>query len=139
MQPKINNEEEDSLMYEKEIELQEIEMTEARIGEVMLQEKENTAKDNTSSVLLKDIKKVRHYKTRNRSPQTLNPFFIMEKGKFIAGALIANTPGDNKHEQKSYLANMLRLPKSQVQLIQNLFYNGNGWYTIKLQISARYD
>jgi hypothetical protein len=130
-QPK--NEEEDALMYEKETELQEVEMIEADPYESKSQEDESNSGNNITTILLKDIKKTSHYKTRNRMVQTLNPYFITDKGDFTAGTLIANTPGENKQEQKTYLANIFRLPKAQISLIKNLFYNGNGWYTINFQ------
>jgi len=126
-------EKEDALMYEKEVELQEIEMSEARTSEHEKSKEENETLDDTTTALLKDIKKIKHYKTRNRPSQTINPFFITNKGAFTAGALIANTPGDNKQEQITYLANMCRLPKTQTSLIKDLFFNGNGWYTIDFQ------
>lgn len=126
-------EQEDIFMYEKEVELQEIEMLEAKTSELETQNDDDNTKDNMTTTLLKDIKESKHYKTRNRSAQTPNPFFITNKGAFTAGILIANTPGDSKQEQKTYLANMLRLSKPQISLIKNLFSNGNGWYTINFQ------
>jgi hypothetical protein len=129
----INNEEEDALMFEKEVEIQEIVMTEAETCPLETQGEKNNIEDNTTSILLNDIKKTRYYETRNRPTQTLNPFYISNTGSFTAGILIANTPGENKHEQKTYLANILRLPKHQMSLIKNSFYNGNGWYTINFQ------
>src|SRR6185369_6092210 len=126
-------EKEDALMYEKEVELQEIEMSEARTSEHEKSKEENETLDDTTTALLKDIKKIKHYKTRNRPLQTINPFFITNKGAFTAGALIVNTPGDNKQEQITYLANMCRLPKTQTSLIKDLFFNSNGWYTINFQ------
>src|SRR6185369_17534723 len=72
-------------------------------------------------------------KTRNRPSQILNPYFIIDKSNFTADILIANTPGDNKQEQKTYLANIFRLAKTQTYLIKNLFHNGNRWYIISFQ------
>jgi hypothetical protein len=123
-------------MYEKEVELQEIEMSEAKTSESDSKKEENDNNiddDDITTILLNDIKKLQHYETRNKPTQTLNSFFITNKGTFTAGTLIANTPGDSKQEQKAYLANMLHLPKSQILLIKNLFFNSNGWYAINFK------
>jgi hypothetical protein len=101
--------------------INEIDMTEA-----IILDQEN----GIDKAITRDIKEIKHYETRNRPAQALNPFFVSHKGNFKAGALIANTPGNNKEEHKSYLANMLRIPKTQKSLIKDDFFNGNGWYTI---------
>ena len=49
-------------------------MLEARTSEFELQKEESAIEDNTTVVLLNDIKKSWHYETRNRPTQILNPF-----------------------------------------------------------------
>jgi hypothetical protein len=58
----------------------------------------------------------------------INSFYITKNGKFTAGTLIGNTPGDTKTEQTKYLSNILKLSPHDNDLIQTTFHNGNGWY-----------
>ena len=83
---------------------------------------------------LNDIREVEKYEMRHRAYSSINPFFITKEGSFVAGALIANTPGEGAPEQLAYLANLLSIPKSELHLINTLFYNGNGWYTIRFDL-----
>ena len=79
--------------------------------------------DNTKE---SDIRNANHFETRNRKYHHINPYNIVNKGNYIAGTFVANVPGDNKWEQISYLANLLKLPEEEVYLIQTIFSNGNG-------------
>jgi hypothetical protein len=79
-------------------------------------------------VLGQDILSVSSYDTRNRTSTGINPFFVTKKGKFKAGAITANIPGDNGLEQLSYMAHLLKVAKNS-DLIKYDFHKGNSWIT----------
>jgi len=92
--------------------------------------------DEMALDITRDIRNAANYQTRNRTIQLSNPFFITKKGTFMAGILMANTPGENKKKQINYLAHTLKLAKEDKNLINTDFINGNFWFTIhfKLQL-----
>ena len=81
-----------------------------------------------------DIREHGNYETRNRTFNPANPYFITPKGPYTAGVLVARTPGSNTTQQKSYLANLLGIPKTSSHLINTTFYNGNSWFTINFKL-----
>jgi hypothetical protein len=89
----------------------------------------------SKNIFGKDIKMIDHYEIRNRDYHPLNPYHITESGKFKAGVLTTNTPGNNKMEQINYLANSLNLPKEKTNLINTIFHNGNNWYSINFNFA----
>ena len=104
---------------------------------------DETEENKTSTTLFKepknifgkDIKTIDHYETRNRVYHPLNPYHITKSGKFKAGVLTTNTPGNNKMEQINYLANSLNLPREKTNLINTIFHNGNNWYLINFNFA----
>ena len=86
-----------------------------------------TEKTIHKSVKGHNITTIQNYESRNRTHKAINPFYITENGKYIAGALIGNTPGNTKPEQIKYLANMLKL-NPNTNIIQTSFHNSNGWF-----------
>jgi RNA recognition motif-containing protein len=117
-----------------ETEIPEVEMLQEVLQEPIA-EAENI-KEDTNQVVGQDINTTPCYQTRNRPHQTINPFYITSSGKYSAGALIGNTPGDTKDEQTKYLANILRLASTSIHLIQTSFHNGNGWYTFQFEYES---
>jgi hypothetical protein len=99
-------------------------------SEMKTSPKTNLSNIQTNETEGHDIREIIHFETRDRQYHQNNPYNLVKKGRYLAGALIANTPGNNKHEQINYLANLLKLPKENAHLIQTTFSNGNGWYTI---------
>ena len=124
---------EPSITVEQEI--PEVEMTQEIPQEQELDRNKDSKEENVSSILGQDINTTSCYKTRNRTHQSINPFYITEKGRYSAGALIANTPGDTQTEQVKYLASILRLDLSSTHLIKTIFHNGNGWYTFHFEFA----
>ena len=66
--------------------------------EPTLKTKTVTELENITNVTVGNIKDISDYQTRNRTTQPTNPFFITKKGSYMAGVLMANTPGDNEKE-----------------------------------------
>jgi hypothetical protein len=82
--------------------------------------------DDLQEIEEADIRNITHFETRNRKFHHINPYNLVEKGNYIAGAFIANVPDNNKYKQINYLVNLLKLPKEKLHLIQTTFSNGNG-------------
>ena len=82
--------------------------------------------DDLQKVKEADIRNIMYFETRNRKFHHINLYNLVEKENYIAEAFIANVPGNNKHKQISYLANLLKLSKEKIHLIQTTFSNGNG-------------
>src|SRR5438552_15200147 len=64
---------------------------------------------STQDLVGEDISKVKYFKIRNRKFNPTNPFHITKGNKFKLEALAVNIPSDNKKEQTSFVANMLKL------------------------------
>jgi hypothetical protein len=118
-----------------EQEIPEVEMTQEISQEQELDRNKDNKEENFSSILGQDINTTSCYKTRNRTHQSINPFYVTEKGRYSAGTLIANTPGDTQVEQIKYLASILKLDPSSTNLIKTIFHNGNGWYTFNFELA----
>lgn len=94
---------------------------------------DHTQSESSSSYCFKNILQEEHYETRNRKYNNLNPYHVTPQGEYIAGALIANTPGEQRSDQVAYIAYILSLPKDKHNLIHTAHINGNGWIIFHFQ------
>jgi hypothetical protein len=117
-----------------ETEVPEVEMVQESVQDIS--ENNENKEENYNQALGRDINTISCYETRNRPYQTINPFYITKNGKFTAGTLIGNTPGDTKTEQTKYLSNILKLSTYSNDLIQTTFHNGNGWYIFNFEYAS---
>jgi len=85
--------------------------------------------DTPQDILGGNITNVQYYDIRNRKFDPINPFYITNNKRFRLGTLAVNTPGDNKKEQLTFVANALKLPTDS-NLVQFEFWEGNNWITI---------
>jgi hypothetical protein len=133
--PTITNETlNQELNIKDETEVPEVEMAQEPVQDTSVNNE--SKEENFNQALGRDINTISCYETRNRPYQTINPFYITKNGKFTAGTLIGNTPGDTKTEQTKYLSNILKLSPHSNDLIQTTFHNGNGWYTFNFEYAS---
>ena len=85
--------------------------------------------DTSQDILGGNITNVQYYDIRNRKSDPINPFYITNNKRFRLGTLAVSTPGDNKKEQLTFVANALKLPTDS-NLVQFEFWEGNNWITI---------
>jgi hypothetical protein len=85
--------------------------------------------DTSQDILGGNITNVQYYDIRNRKSDPINPFYITNNKRFRLGILAVSTPGDNKKEQLTFVANALKLPTDS-NLVQFEFWEGNNWITI---------
>src|SRR6185369_13391675 len=75
-------------------------MVEKELAKLEEQEKYNNLKD---AVLGQSITTYSNYNTRNRQPQTVNPFFLDNSGTYRVEILTPGIPGESKKEQLNYI------------------------------------
>ena len=121
-------------IHVEEVEMVDSEQHKTKIDKSNYEEKTEIKEQQTSigwqDTLGKDITTIKQYETRNRSFKAGNPYFVTEKANYKLGALMIDVPGNTQKEQILFVANMLKLSKTNNNLIKYEFINGNRWITM---------